>query len=377
MPGRGHDEDALPCGRPGEDAAPDEAAPEVEEPSEAASGIAELGEAAPEVGEPSEAASGIEEPDEATPGIEEPDEGASGEIAPGVEEPRHGEGPAGDGHSERTRDGLGHGLSAGTDRLPVLLESVLGIGTDLELGVTLQYIVEAAVELVGAVYGELGVVQPENAALTELFSAGADEAGATAEVPVRVADEVFGTLRVRGKRGDGPPAAPGGGVGPGAGRARGVFCKAAPAAGAPTARDTRPAPGAGGGPAAVAVTGCTAPPLAAPDGVAWSAPTGARVARWVARGVTSVRASVRVCALVPVSARVRAPVPALALALVRCDGVAGRCVAGGVARRGAGDSGRDVAVPISPVGRGLPSGATRRKPSTSWPRGRFGRSFAQ
>jgi signal transduction histidine kinase len=87
-----------------------------------------------------------------------------------------------------------------TDRLPVLLESVLGIGTDLELGVTLQHIVETAVELVGARYGELGVVQPESAPLTELFSAGTDEGGASAEVPVRVVDEVFGTLRVIGKR---------------------------------------------------------------------------------------------------------------------------------------------------------------------------------
>ncbi|WP_329458039.1 GAF domain-containing sensor histidine kinase [Streptomyces sp. NBC_01497] len=98
-----------------------------------------------------------------------------------------------------------------SDRLPVLLESVLGIGTDLELGVTLQHIVDAAVELVGARYGELGVVQPESAPLTELFSAGTDDGGARAEVPVRVVDEEFGTLRVSGKRASGDTAATGGG----------------------------------------------------------------------------------------------------------------------------------------------------------------------
>ncbi|WP_051840686.1 GAF domain-containing sensor histidine kinase [Streptomyces sp. NRRL F-5126] len=102
----------------------------------------------------------------------------------------------------RDEDGPG----AGADRLPMLLEAVLGIGTDLELGVTLQHIVDTAVELVGARYAELGVVQPESAPLTELFSAGADEGGPRAEVEVRVADEVFGHLRVTGTRADEPAA---------------------------------------------------------------------------------------------------------------------------------------------------------------------------
>ncbi|GAA3718962.1 GAF domain-containing protein [Streptomyces tremellae] len=100
--------------------------------------------------------------------------------------------------------GGAEGGAAYTDRLPGLLESVLGIGTDLELGVTLQHIVDTSLVLVGARYGELAVVQPESAPLTELFSAGSDPGGAPdadgafAEVPVRVGDEVFGSLRVTG-----------------------------------------------------------------------------------------------------------------------------------------------------------------------------------
>ncbi|MEW2545082.1 GAF domain-containing protein [Streptomyces sp. NPDC047002] len=118
--------------------------------------------------------------------------------------------------------GGSEGGAAYADRLPGLLESVLGIGTDLELGVTLQHIVDTSLVLVGARYGELAVVQPESAPLTELFSAGPDPADAqgadgapgqdggasgtdaapdaadAAEVPVRVGDEVFGSLRVTG-----------------------------------------------------------------------------------------------------------------------------------------------------------------------------------
>lgn len=100
----------------------------------------------------------------------------------------------------------------------MLLEAVLGIGTDLELGVTLQHIVDAAVALIGARYGALGVVRSEGAPLTELFSAGLDDPGReravrTGElpdedaghitVPVRVGSEVFGRLWLTGKR-EGP-----------------------------------------------------------------------------------------------------------------------------------------------------------------------------
>ncbi|MGW8766147.1 hypothetical protein ACWGN5_27045, partial [Streptomyces sp. NPDC055815] len=46
----------------------------------------------------------------------------------------------------------------GTDapRLPMLLEAVLSVGTDLELRTTLQHIVDSATELTGARYGARG-----------------------------------------------------------------------------------------------------------------------------------------------------------------------------------------------------------------------------
>ncbi|MFC8274106.1 GAF domain-containing protein [Streptomyces sp. NPDC057271] len=61
-------------------------------------------------------------------------------------------------------------------RLPFLLQAVLSVGTDLELRATLQHIVDSAIELIGARYGALGVVDPERGRLTELFTAGMTEA---------------------------------------------------------------------------------------------------------------------------------------------------------------------------------------------------------
>ncbi|MGJ7415406.1 GAF domain-containing protein [Streptomyces cinereoruber] len=73
----------------------------------------------------------------------------------------------------------GEGSSGGPDadppRLPLLLEAVLSVGTDLELRATLQHIVDSATELIGARYGALGVVDPERRRLTELFTAGMTE----------------------------------------------------------------------------------------------------------------------------------------------------------------------------------------------------------
>ncbi|MFD3572044.1 hypothetical protein ACFWVK_33215, partial [Streptomyces sp. NPDC058667] len=43
-----------------------------------------------------------------------------------------------------------------TPRLPMLLEAVLSVGTDLELRTTLQHIVDSATELTGARYGAGG-----------------------------------------------------------------------------------------------------------------------------------------------------------------------------------------------------------------------------
>ncbi|MFI8321228.1 GAF domain-containing protein [Streptomyces sp. NPDC085529] len=98
-------------------------------------------------------------------------------------------------------------------RLPMLLEAVLGVGTDLELRATLQHLVDSATELVGAHQGALRVVDPERPRLTGLFTTGmTDEeraragrlpGGPTGElgVPIRVYDQVFGHLHLSGKPG--------------------------------------------------------------------------------------------------------------------------------------------------------------------------------
>ncbi|MFD8979659.1 GAF domain-containing protein [Streptomyces sp. NPDC059564] len=69
--------------------------------------------------------------------------------------------------------GAGAGEPSG---LPVLLEAVLSVGSELELHATLQHIVESAAELCGARYGALGVVDPERVRLTRLFTTGMSEA---------------------------------------------------------------------------------------------------------------------------------------------------------------------------------------------------------
>ncbi|UUU42145.1 GAF domain-containing protein [Streptomyces sp. NBC_00162] len=60
--------------------------------------------------------------------------------------------------------------------LPVLLEAVLSVGSELELHSTLQHIVDSAAELCEARYGALGVIDPERSRLTELFTAGMSDA---------------------------------------------------------------------------------------------------------------------------------------------------------------------------------------------------------
>ncbi|MEU7552166.1 GAF domain-containing protein [Streptomyces sp. NPDC044571] len=64
----------------------------------------------------------------------------------------------------------------GRASLPVLLEAVLSVGSELELQPTLQHIVDSATELCAARYGALGVVDPERVRLTGLYTAGMTEA---------------------------------------------------------------------------------------------------------------------------------------------------------------------------------------------------------
>ncbi|QDY80866.1 GAF domain-containing protein [Streptomyces qinzhouensis] len=56
--------------------------------------------------------------------------------------------------------------------MPVFLEAVLGLGTDLELPATLQHIVDAATSLTGARYGALGVIDPERGTVSDLYTCG-------------------------------------------------------------------------------------------------------------------------------------------------------------------------------------------------------------
>ncbi|MFJ7410372.1 GAF domain-containing protein [Streptomyces sp. NPDC098077] len=65
---------------------------------------------------------------------------------------------------------------SGVGRLPMLLEAVLDVGSDLELGSTLQQIVDASTALTGARHGALGVLDPDRDRVEELYTAGMTEA---------------------------------------------------------------------------------------------------------------------------------------------------------------------------------------------------------
>ncbi|MFC8696824.1 sensor histidine kinase [Streptomyces parvus] len=88
-------------------------------------------------------------------------------------------------------------------RLPVLLEAVLSVGSDLDLGSTLQQIVETATALTGACHGALAVREPDRDRIDALYTTGAAEAEAERSFlrePIAVDTEVFGHLYVGGKR---------------------------------------------------------------------------------------------------------------------------------------------------------------------------------
>ncbi|MFD3378301.1 MULTISPECIES: GAF domain-containing sensor histidine kinase [unclassified Streptomyces] len=102
--------------------------------------------------------------------------------------------------------------------LPRLLEAVLGVGTDPELRATLQHIVDTAAELTDARHAALEATDPgqggENSGggrdggPTEFHTAEPPAAGQAADspadshldVPVRVRDDAYGSLRLTGKR---------------------------------------------------------------------------------------------------------------------------------------------------------------------------------
>ncbi|GGS32951.1 histidine kinase [Streptomyces badius] len=92
---------------------------------------------------------------------------------------------------------------AAVGRLPMLLEAVLSVGSDLDLGSTLQQIVETATALTEARHGALAVLEPDRDRIDALYTTGAAEAEAERSFlrePILVHTEVFGHLCVGGKR---------------------------------------------------------------------------------------------------------------------------------------------------------------------------------
>ncbi|WP_199887297.1 sensor histidine kinase [Streptomyces badius] len=85
----------------------------------------------------------------------------------------------------------------------MLLEAVLSVGSDLDLGSTLQQIVETATALTEARHGALAVLEPDRDRIDALYTTGAAEAEAERSFlrePILVHTEVFGHLCVGGKR---------------------------------------------------------------------------------------------------------------------------------------------------------------------------------
>ncbi|MEU2729634.1 GAF domain-containing protein [Streptomyces griseoviridis] len=94
------------------------------------------------------------------------------------------------------------------DRLPPLLEAVLGVGVALDLRTTLRHIVDSAAGLTGARYAALTLTDPGRDGLTEIRARGTVPPGAAVlSVPIRVRDEEFGRLRLAARDDDGFGAA--------------------------------------------------------------------------------------------------------------------------------------------------------------------------
>ncbi|ESU49770.1 putative two-component system sensor kinase [Streptomyces sp. HCCB10043] len=119
-------------------------------------------------------------------------------------------GPAGTGKAqpepaqpEPAATGPAESDAAVVGRLPMLLEAVLSVGSDLDLGSTLQQIVETATALTGARHGALAVLEPDRDRIDALYTTGTPEAeaeGSFLRAPIAVHTEVFGHLYLGGKR---------------------------------------------------------------------------------------------------------------------------------------------------------------------------------
>ncbi|EPH42504.1 GAF domain-containing protein [Streptomyces aurantiacus] len=91
--------------------------------------------------------------------------------------------------------------------LPLLLDAVLSVGTELELRATLQHIVDSATRLTGAVHGVLRVTAATDGGQPDVFTSGeASPPGglpADLSIPILVHDEEFGTLHLTAGAGGG------------------------------------------------------------------------------------------------------------------------------------------------------------------------------
>ncbi len=92
---------------------------------------------------------------------------------------------------------------AGPRSLRQLLDAVLTVGSDLDLPSMLLRIVEAAVELVDARYGALGVLDETRSRLAQFITVGIDEAGRQAIGDLPEGHGILGLLIVDAKA---PPA---------------------------------------------------------------------------------------------------------------------------------------------------------------------------
>ncbi|MFI7323736.1 GAF domain-containing protein [Streptomyces rubiginosohelvolus] len=85
----------------------------------------------------------------------------------------------------------------------MLLEAVLSVGSDLDLGSTLQQIVETATALTEARHGALAVLDPDRDRIDALYTTGTTEPeaeGSFLRAAIVVHTEEFGHLHVAGKR---------------------------------------------------------------------------------------------------------------------------------------------------------------------------------
>lgn len=140
---------------------------------------------------PSRDAAGADggEPGHGGPGLGESGAKAAGSVEAGVEGPgaegpesveagAEADGPEATGSVEAGSEGpdTGEAGAEAVGRLPMLLEAVLDVGSDLELGSTLQQIVDTATALTGARQGALGVLEPDRDRVDALYTTGMTEA---------------------------------------------------------------------------------------------------------------------------------------------------------------------------------------------------------